>query len=94
MKYYMHMGLRYNVTQYFFNLDGEQNRKDANSYLETKNGEEGVIWASSDNVMIVICRNDDLGTRVEWDEKELLKKEALGLAEFNRLYTCNFGLTE
>lgn len=94
MKYYMHMGLRYTVTKYFFNLDGKQNLKDCNSYLETRNGEEGVIWASSDNVMIVICRNDDLGQKIDWDEKELLKKEPLLLEEFNKLYSCNFGLTE
>lgn len=65
MKYLMMGKRRYNVTKFFIDPENPaQNRKNCNSYLESKGGAEGVIWASHDNSMIVIARNDDLGVFV------------------------------
>jgi hypothetical protein len=60
--YFIYSGRKYKITKIFIHHNPKRNVADANDYMMEKNGEEGVIWASSDKRRIVICRNDDLGT--------------------------------
>ena len=60
--YFIYDGKKIRITKFFINTNGNINKSNANDYMMAKKGKEGVIWASSDNRQIIICRNDDLGT--------------------------------
>ena len=89
MKYFMRGNKRFTVTKHFFNLDGNQNVIDCNSYLKTKNMEEGVIWASDDRVLIIVCRMDDKGQIIDWDNADT-KHRIINNENYKEFFECTF----
>jgi len=69
MKWFVSEGRKYAVTACFINMDdSKKNRDDCNAYLDTKNMSkataEGVIWSSTDDHIIVVCKNSDVGIQL------------------------------
>jgi len=71
MKYYVSRGLRFTVTRSFVNVnDAEANIKECNAYLE-EHPDEGVIWSSDDNTIIIIANKKDKGTPLALPAEEV-----------------------
>ena len=49
ISYFIYSGRKYKITKMFLGSNPKRNLQDANAYLGSKNGTEGVIWSRGDD---------------------------------------------
>lgn len=88
MKYYVDRGLRFTVTRSFVNAkDAQANLRECNEYL-LEHPDQGVIYSSADNVIIIVVANNDKGTKMETppEEPQFIRASPLHIREGNTIY--------
>ena len=88
MKYYVDRGLRFTVTRSFVNAkDAQANLQECNEYL-LEHPDQGVIYSSTDDTIIIVVANNDKGTKMETppEEQQFIRASPLHIREGNTVY--------